>query len=98
MGKADQVVEQIIRPTGLVIRKCGDRNRAGDNLVANQSGGEGEARPGRSKRMAEDLSSTEELGKVTPIPKSKRWSGRILRDLRLGVFDVLVSINLLRER
>jgi excinuclease ABC subunit B len=49
--------------------------------------------------MAEDL--TEYLvtsGTVsTSTPTSRRWSDRDLRDLRLGVYDVVVGINLLRE-
>ena len=107
MGRADQVVEQIIRPTGLVDPEVEVRPTAGqvDNLV-----GEIKQRVERgervlvttlTKRMAEDLSEyLQELGmKVHYLHSEVETLERvgILRDLRLGVFDVLVGINLLRE-
>jgi excinuclease ABC subunit B len=107
MAKADQVVEQIIRPTGLVDPEVEVRPTTGqvDNLV-----GEIGERVGRgervlvttlTKRMAEDLSEyLQELGmKVHYLHSEVETLERvgILRDLRLGVFDVLVGINLLRE-
>jgi excinuclease ABC subunit B len=107
MGKADQVVEQIIRPTGLVDPEVEVRPTTGqvDNLV-----GEIRQRVERgerilvttlTKRMAEDLSEyLQELGmKVHYLHSEVETLERvgILRDLRLGVFDVLVGINLLRE-
>jgi excinuclease ABC subunit B len=107
MGKADQVVEQIIRPTGLVDPEVEVRPTTGqvDNLV-----GEIKQRVERgervlvttlTKRMAEDLSEyLQELGmKVHYLHSEVETLERvgILRDLRLGVFDVLVGINLLRE-
>jgi excinuclease ABC subunit B len=101
------VVEQVIRPTGLVDPPVEVRPARGqvDDLL-----GEIRARVERServlvttltKRMAEDL--TEHL---TEIGVKARWlhsdvttlqRAELLRDLRLGVFDVLVGINLLRE-
>jgi excinuclease ABC subunit B len=107
MQKADQVVEQIIRPTGLVDPEVEVRPTTGqvDNLV-----GEIKERVERgervlvttlTKRMAEDLSEyLQELGmKVHYLHSEVETLERvgILRDLRLGVFDVLVGINLLRE-
>jgi len=107
LGKADQVVEQIIRPTGLVDPEVEVRPTKGqvDNLI-----GEIKQRVERgervlvttlTKRMAEDLSEyLQELGmKVHYLHSEVETLERvgILRDLRLGVFDVLVGINLLRE-
>src|SRR5215211_3484735 len=107
LAKADQVVEQIIRPTGLVDPEVEVRPTTGqvDNLI-----GEIRERVERServlvttltKRMAEDLSEyLQELGmKVHYLHSEVETLERvgILRDLRLGVFDVLVGINLLRE-
>lgn len=107
MSIAEQVVEQIIRPTGLVdpvievrpiegqiedlyaeIRKCIERDER--VLVTTLT-----------KKMAEDLTDYfSEMGlKVrylhSDIDTIERME--IVRDLRLGVFDVLVGINLLRE-
>ncbi|MBI4730619.1 MAG: excinuclease ABC subunit UvrB [Chloroflexi bacterium] len=107
MQRADQVVEQIIRPTGLVDPEVEVRPTKGqvDNLV-----GEIRTRVERgerilvttlTKRMAEDLAQyLEELGiKVHYLHSEVETLERIgiLRDLRLGVFDVVVGINLLRE-
>ena len=107
MNKADQVVEQIIRPTGLIDPEVEVRPTTGqvDNLI-----GEIRERVERgerilvttlTKRMAEDLSEyLQELGmKVHYLHSEVETLERvgILRDLRLGVFDVLVGINLLRE-
>jgi excinuclease ABC subunit B len=107
MQHAEQVVEQIIRPTGLVDPEVEVRSTKGqvDNLV-----GEIRTRVERgervlvttlTKRMAEDLAQyIEELGiKVHYLHSEVETIERIgiLRDLRLGVFDVVVGINLLRE-
>lgn len=107
MGIADQVVEQIIRPTGLVDPQIEVRPTKGqvDDLI-----GEIKQRVERgerilvttlTKRMAEDLSEyLKELGtKVHYLHSEVETLERvgILRDLRLGVFDVIVGINLLRE-
>jgi excinuclease ABC subunit B len=107
MGKADQVVEQIIRPTGLVDPQVEVRPTTGqvDNLVGEirqrVENGERVLVTTLTKRMAEDLSEyLQELGmKVHYLHSEVETLERvgILRDLRLGVFDVLVGINLLRE-
>jgi excinuclease ABC subunit B len=107
MGKADQVVEQIIRPTGLVDPQVEVRPTAGqvDNLIGEirqrVEHGERVLVTTLTKRMAEDLSEyLQELGmKVHYLHSEVETLERvgILRDLRLGVFDVLVGINLLRE-
>jgi len=107
MEHAEQVVEQIIRPTGLVDPEVDVRPTKGqvDDLV-----GEIRQRVERgerilvttlTKRMSEDLTIyLKELGiKVNYLHSEVETLERvsILRDLRLGVFDVLVGINLLRE-
>ncbi len=107
MEKADHVVEQIIRPTGLVDPEVEVRPVQGqvDNLVAEIKGrverGERVLVTTLTKRMAEDLSDyLMELGvKVHYLHSEIDTLERvgILRDLRLGVFDVIVGINLLRE-
>ncbi len=107
MARADQVVEQIIRPTGLVDPEVEVRPVQGqvDDLVGEiyqrVEVGERVLVTTLTKRMAEDLSDyLLELGiKVhylhSEIDTLERVS--ILRDLRQGVFDVVVGINLLRE-
>lgn len=107
MGKAEQVVEQIIRPTGLVDPQVEVRPTRGqvDDLVGEikqrVEGGERALVTTLTKRMSEDLSEyLQELGmKVHYLHSEVETLERvgILRDLRLGVFDVLVGINLLRE-
>jgi excinuclease ABC subunit B len=107
MGKADQVVEQIIRPTGLIDPEVEVRPTAGqvDNLIGEirerVERGERVLVTTLTKRMSEDLSEyLQELGmKVHYLHSEVETLERvgILRDLRLGVFDVLVGINLLRE-
>ena len=107
MECADQVVEQIIRPTGLVDPDVEIRPIEGqvDDLL-----GEIRARVEKgqrvlvttlTKRMAEKLADyLMELGvKVHYLHSEIDTLERvgILRDLRLGVFDVVVGINLLRE-
>jgi excinuclease ABC subunit B len=107
MGKADQVVEQIIRPTGLVDPEVEVRSTKGqvDDLIGEirqrVERGERVLVTTLTKRMSEDLSEyLQELGmKVHYLHSEVETLERvgILRDLRLGVFDVLVGINLLRE-
>lgn len=107
MQHAEQVVEQIIRPTGLVDPEIDIRPTKGqiDNLIgeihARVDQGERVLVTTLTKRMAEDLSQyLEELGvKVHYLHSEVETIERIgiLRDLRLGVFDVVVGINLLRE-
>ena len=107
LEKADQVVEQIIRPTGLIDPKVDVRPIEGqvDDLVgeinARMARGERVLVTTLTKRMAEDLSDyLLELDlKVHYLHSEIDTLERvgILRDLRLGVFDVVVGINLLRE-
>ncbi|WP_037999102.1 excinuclease ABC subunit UvrB [Thermacetogenium phaeum] len=107
LDHSHQVVEQIVRPTGLVDPEVEVRPAAGqvDDLVA-----EIRLRVEKrqrvlvttlTKKMAEDLTDyLQELGiKVRYLHSDINALERmeILRDLRLGVFDVLVGINLLRE-
>lgn len=105
--RSGQIVEQVIRPTGLLDPKIEVRPVEGqiDDLI-----GEINARTARServlvttltKKMAEDLTAylTNAGIKVRymhhDIDTIERME--IIRDLRLGEFDVLVGINLLRE-
>jgi excinuclease ABC subunit B len=107
MQRADQVVEQIIRPTGLVDPQIEVRQTRGqvDDLLKEirqrVEVGERVLVTTLTKRMAEDLSEyLMELGiKVHYLHSEVETLERIsiLRDLRLGVFDVIVGINLLRE-
>jgi excinuclease ABC subunit B len=107
LARADQVVEQIIRPTGLLDPEVEIRPTKGqvDDLVGEirkrVEVGERVLITTLTKRMAEDLSEyLMELGiKVHYLHSEVETLDRIgiLRDLRLGVFDVLVGINLLRE-
>ncbi len=104
---AEQVVEQIIRPTGLVDPEVEVRPTRGqvDDLIGEirqrVERGERVLVTTLTKRMSEDLSEyLQELGmKVHYLHSEVETLERvgILRDLRLGVFDVLVGINLLRE-
>lgn len=104
---AEQIAEQLIRPTGLLDPEIEVRPLKGqiDDLV-----GEIRLRAEKNQRvlvttlttrMAEDL--TEYLGsnriKVKYIHHHVETMERqeIIRDLRLGIFDVLVGVNLLRE-
>ena len=107
MERAGQVVQQIIRPTGLVDPEVDVRPSKGqvDDLVKEirqrVERGERVLVTTLTKRMAEDLSNyLLELGiKVHYLHSEVETIERmeILRDLRLGVFDVVVGINLLRE-
>lgn len=105
--RADVVAEQIIRPTGLLdpnieVRKT--KNQI-DDLINEISkvtdNGERVLITTLTKRMAEDLTKyLEEIGtKVTYMHSDIDTLERmeIIRDLRLGKYDVLVGINLLRE-
>jgi excinuclease ABC subunit B len=107
MKRANQVVEQIIRPTGLVDPEVEVRPTKGqvDDLYGEikkrVENGQRVLVTTLTKRMAEDLSDyLLELGlKVNYLHSEVETLERvgILRDLRMGVFDVLVGINLLRE-
>lgn len=106
-SRSSQIVEQLIRPTGLLDPKIFVRPIEGqiDDLI-----GEISARTARKERvlvttltvkMAEDLTDyLENAGiRVRYLHHDVKTIQRmeIIRDLRLGVFDVLVGINLLRE-
>ncbi|MBX3141948.1 MAG: excinuclease ABC subunit UvrB [Trueperaceae bacterium] len=107
VGMSDQVVEQVIRPTGLVdplVTVKPSRGQIDDLLFAvreRAKRGERVLVTTLTKRMAEDL--TEYLATQgirvrymhSDIDAVERQV--IIRDLRLGHFDVLVGINLLRE-
>ncbi len=107
MQRADQVVEQIIRPTGLVDPEVEVRPIAGqvDDLIKEirhrVAVGQRTLVTTLTKRMAEKLSDyLKDIGiKVHYLHSEIDTLERvgILRDLRLGVFDVVVGINLLRE-
>ena len=105
--KSVQVVEQVIRPTGLLDPEVSVRPTAGqiDDLIS-----EIQARTKRkervlvttlTKKMAEDLTAYLENAGIRVrymhhgVDTVERM--QIVRDLRLGEFDVLVGINLLRE-
>jgi excinuclease ABC subunit B len=107
VGQSSQVVEQIVRPTGLVdpdvivkptkgqiddlIEQINQRTSKGDRVLVTTL----------TKKMAEDLTDyLLEMGlRVRYLHSNIDTIQRIeiLRDLRLGEFDVLVGINLLRE-
>ena len=105
--RSGQIVEQVIRPTGLLDPRIEVRPVEGqiDDLI-----GEINQRTQRServlvttltKRMAEDLTAYLQNAGIKvrymhhDIDTIERME--IIRDLRLGTFDVLVGINLLRE-
>jgi excinuclease ABC subunit B len=107
VGQSTQVVEQIVRPTGLtdpevvvkptkgqiddLIEQIGQRVEKGDRVLVTTL----------TKKMAEDLTDylLEQGLRVRYLHSNIDTLQRIeiLRDLRLGEFDVLVGINLLRE-
>ena len=107
VGQSTQVVEQIVRPTGLIdpevivkptkgqiddlIEMINQRVEKGDRVLVTTL----------TKKMAEDLTDylLEQGLRVRYLHSNIDTLQRIqiLRDLRLGEFDVLVGINLLRE-
>ncbi|MCD0499742.1 excinuclease ABC subunit UvrB [Achromobacter sp. MY14] len=104
---ADNVVEQVVRPTGLVdplVEVLPARTQVDDllgQIKVRVSLGERVLVTTLTKRMAEDLTDflSEHGVKVRYLHSDIDTVERveILRDLRLGTFDVLVGINLLRE-
>ena len=106
-GKSGQIVEQLVRPTGLVDPEVIVRpatNQVDDLLseISKRVGaGERVLVTTLTKRMSEELTDylAEHGVKVRYLHSEIETVERvaILRDLRLGVFDVLVGINLLRE-
>lgn len=107
MGRSAQTVEMIIRPTGLVdpeVEVRPTRNQVDDLMEEIRQRVERKERvlvTTLTKKMAEDLTDflLEMNFKVRYLHSEVDTLERvaILRDLRLGVFDVLVGINLLRE-
>ncbi|HLY84860.1 MAG TPA: excinuclease ABC subunit UvrB, partial [Acidimicrobiales bacterium] len=107
IGQSAQVVEQIVRPTGLVDPDVIVKPTKGqiDDLIEqiNHRVGQGDRVlvTTLTKKMAEDLTDyLLEMGlRVRYLHSNVDTIQRIeiLRDLRLGEFDVLVGINLLRE-
>jgi excinuclease ABC subunit B len=107
MSRSTQVVEMIIRPTGLVdpeIEVRPTKNQVDDLMEEIRLRVEREERvlvTTLTKKMAEDLTDflLENGFKVRYLHSEVETLERIaiLRDLRRGVFDVLVGINLLRE-
>ncbi|MCU0838060.1 MAG: excinuclease ABC subunit UvrB [Rhodospirillales bacterium] len=101
------IVEQVVRPTGLIDPECIVRPVAGqvDDLLAEcravAAAGQRVLVTTLTKRMAEDLTEyLHEAGlRVRYLHSDVDTLERIeiVRDLRLGAFDVLVGINLLRE-
>ena len=107
MRTAERVVEQVIRPTGLLDPTIEVKPTSGqiDDLLFQINGrvkkGERCLVTTLTKRMAEELTDylremnvkTQYLhSEIDTLDRSER-----LRDLRLGVYDVVVGINLLRE-
>ena len=104
---SDQIVEQVIRPTGLldpIVNVVPTKNQVDDlreRIETVVSRGERVLVTTLTKRMAEDLTSFLSKNGVrvrylhSDIDTIQRIE--ILRSLRLGEFDVLVGINLLRE-
>src|ERR1035437_6585138 len=107
LEKSQRVVEQLIRPTGIVDPHITVKPTEGqiDDLLELIRGrvekGERSIVTTLTKKMAEDLADyLHELGvKVQYLHSEVDTLERvqILRDLRLGVYDVIVGINLLRE-
>jgi excinuclease ABC subunit B len=107
LSRSPEPVSQVIRPTGLVDPAIDVRPIEGqiDDLIAEIRDTVGKGQrvlvTTLTKRMAEDLAEyLKELNmKVTYIHSEIDTLERtdVLRDLRLGVYDILVGINLLRE-
>ncbi len=107
MSSSSQIVEQVIRPTGLIDPEIDVRPTRGqiDDLLDEVK--QHAAKDQRvlvttlTKRMAEDLADyLQEMGVRTHYLHSEIDTlerVEILRDLRLGVYDVVIGINLLRE-
>ena len=105
--RADQVVEQVIRPTGLLDPKVEVRPVTGqiddlmDEIRARAAKNERVLVTTLTKKMAEDLTEFFKNAGIrvrymhSDVQTIERME--IIRDLRLGEFDVLVGINLLRE-
>jgi excinuclease ABC subunit B len=107
LERAQRVAEQLVRPTGIIDPPISVRPTEGqiddlmEEIKVRVDRGERAIVTTLTKRMAEDLTDyLRELGvKVQYLHSEVDTLERvaILRDLRLGVFDVVVGINLLRE-
>ena len=107
LQRSEQVVQQLIRPTGIVDPEIQVKPTEGqiddliDRIRDRVDKGERAIVTTLTKKMAEDLADyLHEMGvKVSYLHSEVDTLERvqILRDLRLGVYDVLVGINLLRE-
>ncbi len=107
MEQSDQVVQQVLRPTGLVDPEIVIRPVEGqvDDLIGRINErierGERVLVTTLTKRMSEDLATyLRELGIAVHYLHSEVQTldrVEILRDLRLGNYDVIVGVNLLRE-
>ena len=107
LGRSDGVVEQIIRPTGLVDPKIVVKPTAGqiddlmEEILVRSEKNERVLVTTLTKKMAEDLTEyLAERGVLVEYLHSDVDTLRrveLLRELRLGKFNVLVGINLLRE-
>ena len=107
MEHSEAVVEQVIRPTGLVDPEIFVKPTKGqiddllDEVHQRVARGERALVTTLTKKMAEDLADfLKEMGIRTHYLHSEIHTlerVEILRDLRLGVYDVVVGINLLRE-
>jgi len=107
LERSSQVVRQVIRPTGLIDPEISVRPIAGqiDDLIAELRAtiakGQRALVTTLTKRMSEDLTDyLKEAGiKVQYLHSEVHTMDRvdILNDLRLGLYDVVVGINLLRE-
>ena len=105
--RSDRLVEQVVRPTGLVdpnveVRPAGIQvDDVLSEINARAEAGERVLITTLTKRMAEDLTDylQEHGARVRYLHSDIETVERteIIRDLRLGEFDVLVGINLLRE-
>lgn len=106
-SRSTQIVEQVIRPTGLLDPEVSVRPVEGQiddlysEIVTRAERGERVLITTLTKKMAEDLTDYYEKMGVRirymhhDVDTIERME--IIRDLRLGEFDVLVGINLLRE-
>ncbi|CAN5776820.1 excinuclease ABC subunit UvrB [soil metagenome] len=107
LQRSERVVEQLIRPTGVVDPQISVQPTEGqiddllDRIKDRVDRGERVLVTTLTKKMAEDLADyLHEMGvRVSYLHSEVDTLERvqILRDLRLGVYDVLVGINLLRE-
>ncbi len=107
LERASQIVDQVIRPTGILdpeVRVLPTRGQIDDligQIRQRVAKGQRVLVTTLTKKMAEDLSDyLRELGmKVNYLHSEVQTIERveILRDLRLGQYDVIIGINLLRE-